>query len=421
MPEKIFDIQPKKPQVKPKLEEGKIPPQIKKPEFEISLLKIRYKKFFVLIPLILVAIGYLFYFTLPRAKIEIWPETEIKTFKTKVTLDQGIESPDFSAKLLPAKFSELEKTFSEEFPSTGKKLLEKKAQGIIRIYNDYNSPQVLVANTRFQAPLEKFQPPLEKGENPWFKTVERVAIPAKGQVEVKVVADGPGEKYNIEPSTFSIPGLAGTPQYTFLYGKSFEPMKGGMLAKISQVTPEDLDKAKEALTGKAKNEIENLLKLDIPAEFVFLERALETKILETFSSVKAGGETEKFNYQVRAYSATLLFKKEVLESFAKNFITLQISDSQKLYPPSLKIDYSPETVNLEVGKIILNLEMEVKIYSAIDEISLKEGLAGKSLAETQISLENQPLITKARVKLWPFWIKRTPEEIEKIEIKLNID
>lgn len=418
MKKKVIDIQyPQK--LEEKKKEKTTPPiQFKKPESKILLPKIRYKRFLFLIPVIL--IGVLCHITLSRATIEVWPETEIKNFETKVTITKEVESPDFSAQVLPGKIFEKEKTFSEEFSSSGKKLVEKKATGQIRIYNNYStSSQVLVATTRFVSADGKI-----------FRSIGRVTIPGgqyekgklvPGYLDVQVEADKPGPEYNIGPSTFSIPGFAGTDRYTKFYGKSFESMKDGELKEAPQVTKEDLQKAEDSLTEKAKKEIENLLKLDIPSEFVFTEGALEKKILETFSLAKAGMEAEKFTYQVEVQATSLLFKKDDIENFAKSFIASQLSEGKTFYPPSLKINYSPENINLEVGKIILNLEMETKIYSEIDEIYLKKGLMGKSLAEAQISLENQPLITKSQVKLRPFWLRNIPEELEKIDIELRVD
>jgi len=94
------------------------------------------------------------------------------------------------------------------------------------------------------APLEKFQPPLEGAESPWFLIVETVTLAPKSSAVVDVVAAAPGEKYNIEPSTFSVPGLAGTPQYAFITAQSFEKFTGGSNEIVPQVTKEDLEMPK---------------------------------------------------------------------------------------------------------------------------------------------------------------------------------
>ena len=418
MAKKIFDILPPEELKKKKVKEF---PLEKELEFKLFLPKTRLEKSLILIPLVLIITGAVFYFTLSRAEIEIWPETELKTFETKLTVDKGIENINFLANLIPGISFEEEKIFSQEFPSSGKKLIEKKAEGVIRVFNDSQQGQILVAQTRFQPPLEKFRPSLETGENPWFRTRERIVIPAKGYKDVKVVADAPGEKYNIEPSTFSVPGLAGSPQYTFIYGKSFESMKEGLKKETPEVTQEDLKKAEELLKEKAAREIKDALKDKIPSEFIVLEGASKTEILETFSLDRAGAELEKFTFQVKAQALTISFKKEDLENFSKEFIISKIPSDKKINQKSLKIEYLPETINLETGKIVLSLNLESKVYSDIDKVSLKQGLSGKSLTETQFFLQNQPEINRAKVKLWPFWVKQVPENLEKIKIRLNID
>lgn len=418
MVKKIFDISAPK-----KLEKKEVKKfyREKKPEFKFSSSNGRLRKKIILIPLVLIIAGIVAYFSLSRAEIEIWPETEVKTFEIKLTVDKRIENIDFSANLMPGISFRESKTFPQEFPSSGKKLIEKKAEGVIRIFNDYHLDQVLVTQTRFQPPLEKFRPSLEKGENPWFRITERIVVPAKSHIDIKVVADAPGEKYNIEPSNFSIPGLAGTPQYTVIYGKSFEVMKEGSKKEVPEVTQEDLKEAEKILREKAAKETKDALKDKIPAGFVVLEEILKTEILETFSLARAGSELEKFTFQVKAETQTISFKKEDLENFSKAFIVAEIPADKKFDQKSLEMEYFPEAVNLEEGKVTLSINLKAKIYSAIDEISLKRGLAGKSLAETQLFLQNQPEIIRTQIKLWPFWVKRVSENLEKVKIRIIID
>jgi len=425
MAKKILDISPPKeldyypPTTRPEKERYL---RLKKPEIKISLPPVKKNLFFI--PLVLILVGTFCYFTPPhlwgRAEIEIWPEIEIRTFKTKITGDISREEMDLTNKIVPAKIFEAEKMISQEFPSSGKKLLEKKAEGIIRVYNEYYLPQTLVKYTRFQPPLKKVS---------YFCTTEKLVIPAKSERDIKVFAcskggkyaPAAGEEYNIGPSTFAVPGLAGTPQYTFIYAKSFEKMKGGLKKEISEVTQKDLDQAKEILTKKAKEEAEIVLREKISPEFDLLKEAQETEILEITPLAQAGEALEKFNFQVKAKAKALAFKPGDIKDFVISFIAFQIPPEKKLLPESLKISYLPENINLELGRISLSLGAEAKIFSDIDQNSLKKGLARKSLAETKIFLENQPQIIKEEVKLWPFWLKQIPEDLRKIEIKLNLD
>ena len=247
-----------------------------------------------------------------------------------------------------------------------------------------------------------------------------------GEIDIEVVADQAGPDYNIGATTFSIPGFAGSDRYTKFYAKSFEAMRGGSREQGSRVTEEDLTKAKNSVVQSAKTECERLLREGLAsgeysAEYSFLENSLQTEIVETFSKTLAGDAAESFNYQAKAKSKTLIFKKDDFENFAKDFIFSNLSESKDFYEDSLAIKSEPETINLDSGKIILSLEISGKTYAAVDVFNLKQALRDKSLLESKIFLENQPYVTKAKVALWPFWVRKVPQNLEKINFNLRID
>ena len=425
MPQKIFDILPPgyPPKVGPPTAFGQEKPS--QPSEKISSPHFKGKKYWEMVGgiLAILILAFLFcYFTLSKAEIEIWPETESLTFETKATIDSEGKNIDVSNKVIPGKTIVVEKTVSEEFPSSGKILKEKKAEGIIRVYNAYStSSQALVSNTRFIS-----------AEGKLFRSLERVTIPGgkyeggklvPGELDVKVVADQSGPEYNITATTFSIPGFAGTAKYTKFYGKSSENMTGGLREKVPQVTQDDLYLAQKTLEERALKESDTALKEKISSDplLVLLKEAQASEILETFSLARPKEELEKFNFQVKAKSEALVFNTKDVENFIKDFILSQIPESKKLHQESLKTNYLPETINLKTGKIILSLKAEAKIYSDINQTDLKRNLGRKSLAEAKIFLENQPHVTKTQVRFWPFWVKKVPEDADKIEIKLRID
>jgi len=367
---------------------------------------------------ILILAGFFGYFIFSKVEIEIWPETAILNFQEEVEVNPKVSQLDSEKKLIPGEFFEAEKEITQEFPSSGKTLKEEKSQGTIRVFNNYHLSQALVANTRFQPPLEKVL---------YFKTTKRIVIPAKSYLDIEVIADRTGEEYNIGPSTFSIPGLAGFPQYYSIYGKSFSAMIGGFKGEISRITEKDLDRAKNILVEKLFDETKTSLKNKIPADFILLEKAIIQEIIEALSPVRAGELLSSFNFKVRVKSKGLVFKKSDIDRFVKEFIYSQVGPAKKIEEKSQKVNYSQKSLNLplvqpeEAGRIILSLEFSAKVYSDINFPELKKGLRGKSEIEVKTFLENQPQISKIQVKFWPFWINKIPEDIEKIRIRLNID
>ena len=405
---KIFDIIP------PEKIERKISPKIRIGEKGLFQPRPRksLKIFFGAIIFLLIFGGVFSYFTFQKAEIIIWPKTQEVSFEEKITVDSKIEEVEFSINTIPGDILREEQRTTQEFSSSGKSLREIKAEGIIRVYNNYHLTQILVANTRFQPPLERVL---------YFRTTRRITIPAKSYVDVEVIADKAGEEYNIGPSTFSVPGLAGLPQYTFVYGKSFESMKRGLKSEVPEVIQQDFEKAENVLKEKLLTAAKLSLKNKVSEEVIVLEKASKKDFLAPIFSAKAGEEKTSFVGEGELSFTALTFKKSDLEDFIKEYILSQISKDQKIHLESLKISYLPETVNIDQGKMILSLKFSAKIYFKILDYDLKKELTEKLLSKAKEFLTNDPRIAKLEISLWPFWIKKVPQDIEKIKIKQVID
>lgn len=396
---KFFDILPPQKLVKIKIEK-------KKPTTSGI-----FKKSLIFIFLFLILLGIGSYFTFAKVKIEIWSKTETLNFEEKIIADTNISQIDFSTKTIPAQILGIEEEVVQEFPSSGK--IEKEAEGKIRVYNKYHLPVTLKAGTRFQP------------ANEWvlyFCSPLKLSIPAKSFVDIQIkaclVKSGEGEKYNIGPSKFSVPGLSGNELFFYVFGESFESMKGG--GRVSQVTGEDLERAKNILTEALFNQLEESLKNKISTDFILLEGTTKKEILEIIPGAEAGAQVESFQLRGKAKLRSLILQKSGLENFAEQNILAQIPEDKKIQTESLKFDFQPQSINLETGKIILNVKFSVKIFSDLNSSTLKENLRGKSLEESRMVLENSADIIRAQISAWPFWLRKVPEDIEKIELKINI-
>jgi len=352
------------------------------------------------------------YFTLAKVKIGIWPKTEILNFEEKITVDVNVSKTDFSARVIPAQILEIEETASQQFPSSGK--IEKLAEGKIRVYNRYHLPVTLKAETRFQP---------DNKEVLYFCSLSRISIPAKGSIDIQVracfVKSDEGEKYNIKPSKFSVPGLSGSELFFYVYGESFELMKGG--GNVSQIIKEDIERSKDILTQTLFTKLEESLKKKVSTDLIFLEETIEKKVIEIIPDTEIGAEVEFFGLNAKTRLKTIVFRKLDLENFAKEIVLTQMPQNYKIQNESLKIDFQPESVNIEKGKIILNSQISAKIFSDLEIETLKVNLTGKSFQESQIILENRGDIVKAQISAWPFWLRKIPKDVEKIELKINVD
>ncbi len=411
MPKKIFDILPPKKETKLTfLSEKKIEKEIKE-KITFPELSLRKKKFVLIFILFLIFV-FATSFNFSKAKIKIWPEVELVNFNLKVQLDKEVQNLDFENKILPGKIFELEKTFAEEFPATGR--IQKYAQGKIRLYNSFTTQQeIWREKTRFLSKEEKL-----------FLSKDKIVVPGASVkngkitpsfVDVEVIASEPGADYNIGPTTFSIVAFRGTPRYDKYYGESFQPMTGG--GESFQVKKADLENAEKILTEKVKKEMEEIMRNEIPIDFVFLKEALDTKILEKTPLAKEGQELAKFHFQIKAKGSTLTFKQEDLENLVVHYILSQIPEGKAIFRESLKINYSLEKIDFQLSKAVLSVDCSAQIYSKLELREMEKMLAGKSLKEAKNFLEQQPEILRIEAQFSPFWIKKFPRDIERIEIE----
>ena len=370
-----------------------------------------FNKSWVVLPLLAVFL-IAFHFIFQKAEVFIWPEPELLTFQTQAVIASSEKEGAIKGEVFEESLE-----ISRVFYSSGSVSKEAKAQGVIRVYNAYSTrSQVLVENTRFVSADGKLFRLIKRSTIPGGSYENNKLVPSYLDVEVR--ADQAGPEYNIEPSTFSIPGFVGTPMYTAFYGKSFQSMQGGFKGSSPQLIKEDLNKAEEILIEDLKKKIVSSIR-NQASHLVFSEDFLETKVLDSFSLIKAGTETETFDYQVEISIKALLFKQQDLDNFVAEFIAPLIPEGKYLYEDSLKINYAVLVADLSLEETTLSLEMQGRAYLEMDESLLVQEITGKSLSGAKSWLRNQDQVIDADVKAFPFWVRSIPKDRVKLNFVLD--
>lgn len=378
------------------------------------------KKIAAFLAVIILPVLAYFFINLSRAEIIIWPQMENVNAVQDLKIDAGLDKIDLQAFALPGNAVEEEKNEVFQFSATGEKTKESRAEGTIRVYNNYSTaPQTFVVNTRFMSDSGKV-----------FRALTKVVVPGKkleegkwvqGWVDVKVAALEAGPDYNIGPSTFSLPGLSGSALYTYFYGKSSSPMDGGFIGKTPFVLQADIDSAKENAIQSLKKAGGESLRSSLGNEFVFLDEAFLQEVIDSFSSAKAGQEIKSFEVSVKIVSRALIFKRSDAEAIAREILGSNLESNRKIYENSFSVEWSPKEIDLKKGEMALRIDAIAKSYPDIDIPGLKNDLSRKPLADALLYLEDRPEVLKAQVKLWPFWVKKVPKNIERIKVDFRFD
>lgn len=377
------------------------------------------KKLFIIAGVIgVVAIGLVCYFTLSKAEIIIKPKTETMQFKTDVSIDKNVAFIDLENNKIPAQFFQVEKENQKEFPATREKEVQEKASGIITVYNQYSSaPQTLVKGTRFISEKEKL-----------FRTVETIVIPGAqieegkiipNSIDVRAEAAEPGKDYNIGPSSFTIPGFKGTPKYEGFYGRSTQPMSGGVIGRVKVVSAEDIQAAKDILTVELKKKAKEDLEKKIPSDLNILKDTSIEEVEESSSSVEANQAADKFTIRVKVMAKVLGFSENDAISLINSNLKEKISGDKTLIKESIKINYVVTDVNLDKGTARLSCEVKENLSWRVDVEQIRKELAGKDEAGVRQYLASRSEIESAKVIFWPFWVNKIPAKESKIKITID--
>ena len=377
------------------------------------------KKTFILTGVIcFIVLGIIFCFTLSKAEIIIKPKTEIMQFQTELNIDKNVAFIDLGSNKIPGQLFKVEKSGQKEFKATQEKDLREKAKGVIIVYNQYSSaPQTLVQATRFISKEDKL-----------FRTTRTVVIPGAkieggkiipSSINVEVEASEAGEKYNIESSSFTIPGFKGTAKYTGFYGESTQSMIGGLVGKVKVVSEDDIQGAKDVLAVELKDVARKELEKRIPSNLKILKDTILEEIVESSSSVEADQPADEFTIEIKVTAKALGFIESDGVSLINDNLKGKISEDKVVLSDTIEISYTIVDINLEKGIAKLACEVKENIAWEVDTKKIKQELAGKNEIEVRQYLTSRTEIESAKIVFWPFWVKRIPSKEKKIKITID--
>lgn len=355
-------------------------------------------------------IGFGLYLKLLEARIDIWPVIEKWDFKEEVRVSASVSSLDLDSKTIPGKIIEDIQELSQQFDATGKAANEEKARGIIRVYNKFNLPQILIAKTRFLSSDGKL-----------FRSEERVSISSGGYSDVSVEAAEAGEDYNIEPTKFSVPGLAGSSRYTAVYGESLAPMAGGQTSEAPQVTDGDIEKAKESLRNTLFQGGAQKIRYKLTDDTILFDGALLQEEGDIASLVESGAQLAYFNVRGSLKSRALVFQKKDLEQLVRDFLAARVPEGKSYDQKSLTIQFVLKDVDWEAKRMIMEVSFSSNLYSIIDLDDTKNAVLGKKFQEAQSIIEGDSRVNRAKIEFWPLPATKIPRNAEKVKTTIRLD
>lgn len=357
----------------------------------------------VIIAIVAAAVGALFYFS--SAKVDVTPTTVTAAVDGSFTADQN--------GALPFEIIRVEKIATQSVKGSGSKVVTSAASGTITIYNTQTRIQRLIANTRFATPAGLI-----------FRIRSAVTVPGgspakPGSVTAKAYADGPGTSYNISPTSFTIPGLAGTPQASQVYARSSEPMTGGASGSVPVIDIATENEARTALMKALSSELLASVESQIPSGYLLVAGAATTTF-EALESVPSS-VTGQVDLKEQGTALAVVFPNAALAKTVASSVPgigyqgepLNILSADELRARITSVP-DPDATSFQFG-----LSGTASLVYTVDPARIAAAVAGKTRSEAEVALTNYPEVKRAVIVLRPFWRKTFPQDPASLSVTVE--
>ena len=235
---------------------------------------------------------------------------------------------------------------------------------------------------------------------------------------VEVVASEAGAEYNINPSTFSIPGFKGTPKYLAFYGESEGGMKGGEIGKVRVITREDYKKLENEVKNELEVQIDKSLDILLPEGFFIPKGAKDASSVRFDSSANVGDKADELTITGRiSTKAFALRQGDIKILLADRF--KKLFPQKRLVGDEEEVTFNISAKNFEDGIFSMKIVLSQDAADFIDEEDIREGIRGKGESDVRVFLSNYPNINETRVTFWPFWVNKIPDDPSRVYITIE--
>jgi len=292
------------------------------------------------------------------------------------------------------------------FSATGEDDVVKKSKGTINVVNNLSTKQTLIATTRFQSPSGNI-----------YRISKTVTVPAKGSLEIEVIADKAGEGFTEEIETkFNIPGFkeAGlADKYDNIYALATTKIDGGYIGEASLVTESDYNQAKDSLASQIFESTEDKLKQRIEG-LDLLDSASEVEIKLIESTADIDDVADSFDMTITTEGRAILFDKENIITLINSY--LDRSGKLEMIQKLTIVTYEDAEFNDNKELVTFRIKIDGQAAPHIDTSLIAQNLLGKNENEITQYFRDLDEISSAKILLSPFWIKNVPKDLDRVKI-----
>ena len=359
-------------------------------------------------------LGIVFYFSFTKLTIEINPKGEVlnSSLFLKISVAKSLETGTSTVSQkndgdpqtpISGDIKVITSSLEAVYPVSGEEFGTEELSGSVKIINNSDKAQALIATTR-----------LLSSDNKLFRIKKAVNVPAGGEATVDVYADKPGPDMAIGATTFIIPGLwAGLQDKIFARSDTEFTYEKKVKKTVKQTDIENAAKdINERLINNASSSIS-----DVSSSWFFIVSD-KTKIVY---NAKAGDVVDKFSAKADGNVTGVSFSKEEATKLATAKLRLLVPDDKELieFKPeniSYTLDSYDASTNTAIVKATFSGTMALKSDSTIID---RAQLVNLTKLQIDNYLKDLPEIKSYELKFFPSFIKKAPSLADRINIVID--
>lgn len=355
-----------------------------------------------IILVIIISVVALFYFS--TAKVEVTPNSVSAAVQTSLAASAN-------GGALPYQLITAQKVATQSVAASGTRTSNTYASGTITIYNEQAQTQRLITNTRFATSAGLV-----------YRIRSGVTVPGgtaakPGSVSATVYADKMGSSYNIGPTSFTIPGFAGTPLEDKVYARSTTAMTGGSSGMVPVVEAALEAKTRDALKVALADDLAKSVREQIPAGYVLVPGASATSYQQL--TADPSSTTDTVDLKEQGTMTAVVFPNAALASAIASSVAGLGYQGEPMTLASV------DGLTLAAGNGLpapqattfpFTLAGTVPLVYTVDSARVAAAVSGKSRTDAEVALTNYPEIKRAVITLRPFWRQAFPQDPSSISV-----
>ncbi len=352
---------------------------------------------------------------LPKATVTIKTTSTPVSLDTDYTASGTAKELDETKKIIPSVLKTSDQISNQQVTATGQQNNGEKATGSVTLKNCSDSPATIPAGTGVSSNGLTFITQKTVSLDSGSFTSGGNCKSSGGHVgSTGVVAQSPGTKYNIGPSSFTISG------FSSVTGTSSSAMSGGSDNNITILTQQDVDGAKAKISSADSDKFSKDFQKQLSDQGMYvLSSTLKVGDAVTTSTPSVGQQASTASVSIKITYSVIAVQKTNLQQAVSDALNKQVDKKKEKLSDSDPLQNLTVTVQNQQANspnATLSLSKDTTAVPIIDEAAVKAQLKGKKENQIKDYLNSYPGVKDVEVKFSPFWVSSAPNKTSKIKL-----